>query len=51
MPIAEALAILDKDTGTAFDADCVAALKRGLARLTGSEEEPGPRLARPAVTG
>jgi putative nucleotidyltransferase with HDIG domain len=34
MPIAEALAILDKDTGAAFDADCVAALKRGLARLT-----------------
>ncbi len=38
MPIADALAILDKDTGAAFDADCVAALKRGLARLTGTVE-------------
>ncbi len=34
MPIADALAILDKDTGTAFDATCVAALRRGLERLT-----------------
>jgi HD-GYP domain-containing protein (c-di-GMP phosphodiesterase class II) len=33
MPIAQALAILDKDTGTAFDAGCVAALKAGLSRL------------------
>jgi len=33
MSIGEALAILDKDIGTAFDADCVAALKRGLERL------------------
>jgi HD-GYP domain-containing protein (c-di-GMP phosphodiesterase class II) len=33
MPIAEAFAILDKDTGAAFDADCVAALKRAHARL------------------
>ncbi len=33
MPISQALAILDKDTGIAFDADCVAALKAGLARL------------------
>jgi HD-GYP domain-containing protein (c-di-GMP phosphodiesterase class II) len=38
MPIAQALAILDKDTGAAFDADCVAALKRGLARLAGTVE-------------
>ncbi len=38
MPIAAALAILDKDTGTAFDANCVAALKRGLARLTGAAD-------------
>jgi HD-GYP domain-containing protein (c-di-GMP phosphodiesterase class II) len=51
MPIAEALAIIDKDTGTAFDADCVAALKRGLARLTGPEEAPGPSIARPTGTG
>ncbi|WP_093811219.1 HD-GYP domain-containing protein [Stappia sp. ES.058] len=33
MPIPQVLAILDKDTGTAFDAACVAALKAGLARL------------------
>ncbi len=33
MPIAEALALIDRDTGTAFDATCVAALRRGLARL------------------
>ena len=32
MPIERALAILDQDTGTAFDGDCVAALKRGLSR-------------------
>lgn len=33
MPIAEVMAILDKDSGTAFDPDCVAALRRGVARL------------------
>lgn len=42
MPIADALAILDRDTGTAFDADCVAALKRGLARFT---EAPAAAVA------
>ncbi|MCA1243138.1 HD domain-containing protein [Stappia stellulata] len=36
MPIPQALAILDKDTGSAFDASCVAALKAGLARLDAS---------------
>jgi HD-GYP domain-containing protein (c-di-GMP phosphodiesterase class II) len=36
MPIPQALAILDKDTGSAFDATCVAALKAGLARLDAS---------------
>ena len=39
MPVAEALAILERDTGTAFDADCVEALKRGLERLA-SERQP-----------
>ena len=33
MPVAKALEIIEKDIGTAFDTDCVAALKRGLARL------------------
>lgn len=33
MPVEKALAILDADTGTALDGDCVAALKRALARL------------------
>jgi len=33
MPIAEALAIMDRDTGTAFDTECVAALKRGLGLM------------------
>ncbi|SOE17931.1 HD domain-containing protein [Hoeflea halophila] len=33
MPIAKALAILDADAGTAFDPDCIAALKSGLAKL------------------
>lgn len=33
MPIAKALAILDADAGTAFDADCISALKSGLAKL------------------
>ena len=36
MPIAKALAILDKETGSAFDATCVAALKAGLVRLNAS---------------
>lgn len=38
MPIDAALAILDKDTGAAFDGTCVAALRRGLARLTAGSE-------------
>lgn len=33
MPIGAALAIIDKDVGAAFDPNCVAALKRALARL------------------
>lgn len=33
MPIAKALAILDEEAGIAFDRDCIAALKSGLARL------------------
>lgn len=33
MPIAKALAILDKDIDVAFDPACVAALKRGLRKL------------------
>ncbi|MBP0618056.1 HD-GYP domain-containing protein [Jiella mangrovi] len=33
MPVGKALAILDADTGTAVDGDCVAALKAALARL------------------
>ena len=41
MPIDAALAILDKDIGTAFDPDCVAALKRGLDRLTGTAAAAG----------
>jgi putative nucleotidyltransferase with HDIG domain len=41
MPIADALAILDRDTGTAFDATCVAALRRGLERLISSGDVGG----------
>ncbi len=33
MPIAKALEIIEGDVGTAFDPDCVAALKKGLAKL------------------
>ncbi|WP_246657467.1 HD domain-containing protein [Cohaesibacter sp. CAU 1516] len=33
MPIEKALSILDKDTGTAFDGRCVAALKMALAKM------------------
>jgi len=33
MPIAKALAILEGDAGTAFDAACIAALKAGLVKL------------------
>lgn len=35
MPIAKALAILDKDSGTALDPICVAALERAIADLDG----------------
>ncbi|WP_322990911.1 HD domain-containing phosphohydrolase [Hoeflea sp.] len=38
MPIAKALAILDHDAGTAFDPDCIAALKSGLAKLQRASE-------------
>jgi HD-GYP domain-containing protein (c-di-GMP phosphodiesterase class II) len=38
MPLSRALAILDEETGTAVDGDCVAALRQALARIeTGSE--------------
>ncbi|EFL88498.1 HD-GYP domain-containing protein [Ahrensia sp. R2A130] len=40
MPIEKALAILDEDTGTAFDGECVTALKRGLERLSQVIEQP-----------
>ena len=33
LPVAQALAILRKDIGTAFDAECVDALAQGLVRL------------------
>jgi HD-GYP domain-containing protein (c-di-GMP phosphodiesterase class II) len=36
MPIAGALAILDRDASAAFDPNCVAALRRGLDRITSS---------------
>ena len=39
MPTEKALAILDEGVGSAFDTDCVEALKRGLARL--AEDEGG----------
>jgi HD-GYP domain-containing protein (c-di-GMP phosphodiesterase class II) len=31
MPVSQALSIMEKDVGTAFDADCFAALQRALA--------------------
>jgi putative nucleotidyltransferase with HDIG domain len=37
MPIAQALAILDSDAGSAFDPACIAALKSGLGRLQRSD--------------
>ncbi|QPC86278.1 HD domain-containing protein [Mesorhizobium sp. NBSH29] len=36
MPVAQALAILENDIGSAFDPDCVAALQTGLRRLNAS---------------
>jgi HD-GYP domain-containing protein (c-di-GMP phosphodiesterase class II) len=33
MPITDVLAILDKDRGTAFDPDCIDALRAGLDDL------------------
>lgn len=38
MPISKALAILDSETGSAVDGDCVAALRTALARLEASSE-------------
>ncbi len=37
MPIEKALGIIEADVGLAFDADCVAALKAGLGKLTSSK--------------
>jgi len=45
MSTEEALAILDNGVGTAFDAHCVDALKRGLARLTDDAAAPAPLAA------
>lgn len=39
MPVAQALAILRKGIGTAFDAGCVEALERGLLRLGATDGE------------
>ena len=36
MPASQALAIMDKDVNAAFDPDCLAALKRALARAEGA---------------
>lgn len=44
MTVEEAYAILDRDIGTAFDGDCVAALKRAVARLAPSGEADAPDL-------
>jgi putative nucleotidyltransferase with HDIG domain len=39
MPVAQALSILRKDIGAAFDADCVEALAKGLVRLGAPDGE------------
>lgn len=44
MKVREALAILERDIGTAFDGDCVGALKRALVRLAPSDEPDAPQL-------
>ncbi len=44
MTVDDAFAILDKEIGTAFDGDCVAALKRAVARLVPSDEPDAPTL-------
>nr|WP_295465100.1 HD-GYP domain-containing protein [Mesorhizobium sp.] len=44
MKVEAAFAILDKDTGTAFDGACVAALKRAVARLAGNGLSEVPSL-------
>ncbi len=44
MPVAEAFAILDRDTGAAFDGECVAALKRAVGRLAVSDDREAPAL-------
>ena len=41
MPIETVFGILDKDTGTAFDADCVAALRSAMGRLQSDGRTPG----------
>jgi HD-GYP domain-containing protein (c-di-GMP phosphodiesterase class II) len=40
MPVADALAILEKDVGTAVDAACLAGLKGALAQLERSGQQP-----------
>lgn len=44
MKVEEAFAILDEDTGTAFDGDCVAALKRAVAQLAQTDDADAPNL-------
>jgi putative two-component system response regulator len=44
MKVEEAFAILDKDTGSAFDGACVAALKRAVARLSDDDRRDSPPL-------
>lgn len=44
MKVEEAFAILDKDTGPAFDGECVGALKRAVVRLVPTDEADSPNL-------
>ena len=44
MTVEEAFAILDRDTGAAFDGECVAALKCAVGRLAASDDMDAPAL-------
>lgn len=44
MKVEEAFALLDRDCGTAFDGECVAALKRAVSRLASSTGSDAPEL-------
>jgi len=48
MPVAQALETMDRETGTAFHPDCMAALRRALERMGQSDPDAPPLLSQPS---